>query len=455
VWSDDRLTLTVKLRPDGRWSNGDPVVAQDFVRAWRRLIRQDMGSSAVLLPLRNAEAILQGKITDTSALGVEAVDDLTLRIRLTAVRSTLVAELADPLLVPLHKSTAAVLQAKSHLQEPDRLVTNGAFQLDRAGAEVIRLRASGYYHGHATVRLGGVEFIQADSAAMARLLVAVGRADIASPPPDRMHSALPTNRRVMEASELALTVSSLDLNMRRAPLSDRRVRCALALAVNRAASIPEMDADRLVPAYSWVPDMPGRPGLALLRENAAEARRLLAEAGYPGGRGFPVLIMPVNVTRDQYGYLQAWTERWFQVLGVRTYLAFEPADKRRWRMESGSFDIILNGLIATVPDAGDLLGVFAHPERFNATHKANPEITQMMDEANRKTGNERLSLLEQIERRALEDVPTIPMMFERRRTLLASEVDGWYADPLGRQALKRLAIRPPGGSDATVGRSTL
>lgn len=441
-WSEDRLTLTVKLRPDGRWSNGDPVTAQDFVRGWRRLIRQDLDCAAVLFPVTNAEAIHRGELPDITQLGVEAPDDLTLRISLNAVRSTFMAELADPLLVPVHSSTPEVLASKVLFQDPQKLVSNGAFRLLRANAEGFRLGLSPHYRDRAIVRLSGVEFIRADTSAMARLLVAVGRADIANPPTIGIPTGLPTARCVTEATEMSLMITSLDLNMTRGPLRDVRVRRALALAMNRAGSIAPSDTDRLVPAYSWVPDMPGRPSLSVLPENAAEARRLLAEAGYPGGRDFPVLILPINPRRENYAYVQAWSERWYRELGVRTYLSFDHPNKRKVRMERGEFDVVLGGLIATVPDAGDLLGIFAHPERFGATHWVNPDIAPLLNEANRKAGTERLALLEKLERQVMEDVPTIPMMFERRRTLLAMEVEGWYADPLGRQALKRLAITP-------------
>lgn len=180
-----------------------------------------------------------------------------------------------------------------------------------------------------------------------------------------------------------------------------------------------------------------------MREDAAEARRLLAEAGYPEGRGFPVLILPVNARHENYAYLHAWTDSWFRELGVRTYLALETGEGRKRRMEAGDYDVAINGILATVPDAGDLLSVFAHPERFNIPSWHNPEFTRLMAEANRTAGADRLALLEKFERRVMDEAVTIPTLFERRRTLLAIEVGGWYADPLGRQALKRLSIRPP------------
>jgi oligopeptide transport system substrate-binding protein len=448
VWSADRLTLTIKLRPDGRWSNGEPVTAHDVVRGWQRLLHQGVEVASVLYPLKNAAAFHDGKV-GAEDLGMQAVDDLTLRLTLGGIRSTWVTELADPLLVPLHKSTEAVLREKRYWRHPEELVTNGAFCLQRADGEGFRLLVSRHYRDQAGIKLAGAQFIRVDTLKMARLLVAAGRIDMMGPIPEGPLAPLPTNRATTEATEMALIVSSLDLNTTRGPLKDVRVRRALSLALDRAASIQAAEPNLMVPAFAWVPDMPGRPGLKILHEDAAEARRLLAEAGYPGGKDFPVLVMPVSPAWHSYTYLQDWTDSWYRELGIRTYMAYENNAQRAELQRTGDYDIIFNGLIATVPDAGDMLGAFAMPGMYSASRWEDPEVVRLMGEADRKTGTERLALLEQIERRAMDAVPTIPTVFEHRRTLLANEVGGWYADPLGRQSLKRLSIQSPPEKPAT------
>ena len=176
-WSDDRRTLTIALRRDGRWSTGEPVTAGDFVRAWRRLLRQATDQAAVLFPVENAEKFHREKSATGHDLGLEAVDDFTLRIKLTAVRSTFVAELADPLLSPLHESTGPVLKERRPRRAPEALVSNGAFRLEHAHAEGFRLKANPHYHDRAAVRLKGVSYFCADSFRMARLLVAPATGD--------------------------------------------------------------------------------------------------------------------------------------------------------------------------------------------------------------------------------------------------------------------------------------
>lgn len=443
AWSEDHRLLTLRLRPDGRWSNGDPVTAQDFVRAWHRLLRARIDLAYTLFPVKNAEAYHRGQRANPEAVGLRALDDLTLQVELDQPRTTLLAELSDPLLAPLHHSTEQVLADRAFYDQPASLVTNGPFRLQQANADGYRLEASHAYHGQAGVRLAGVQFIRADGTSMGALLVAAGKADLmpsASLSPERRW---PTRRSLAVETELELGVVGTYFNVTRGPLRDLRVRRALALALNREELIEESDRARLVPAWSWVPDMPGRAGLVLFNENAAEARRLLAEAGYPAGEGFPVLRMALPLWMEGNPYPAACGERWFKELGIRTYVAYESPSKRTERINAGDYDIIYGSLIATVPDPADLLTTFTMPVEFSETKWRDDEINRLLAEANHKTGHERLALVEQVERRAMAAVPVVPLMFERRHTLRAAEVKGWYEDPLARQSPKRLWLESP------------
>ncbi len=443
TWSDDHRLLTLRLRPDGRWSNGDPVTAQDFVRAWQRLLRARVDLAFTLFPVKNAEAYHRGQREHPEAVGLRALDDLTLQVELDQPRTSLLAELSDPLLAPLHHSAERVLADRSFYEQPAALVTNGPFRLREASADGYRLEASPFYHGRAGVRLAGVRFIRANSSTMGALLVSAGRADLMPSVNLSPGRTWPTRRAMAVESELELGVVGNYFNVTRGPLRDLRVRRALALALNRAELIEESDRARLVPAWSWVPDMPGRPGLVLFNEDAAEARRLLAEAGYPAGKGFPVLRMALPLWMEGNPYPAACGERWFKELGIRTYVAYESPAKRSERINAGDYDIIYGGLIATVPDPADLLSSFTMPAEYTETKWRDEETIRLMAAANQKTGGERLALVEQAERRAMAAVPVVPLMFERRHTLRAAEVKGWYGDPLARQSPKRLWLEAP------------
>ncbi len=443
AWSEDHRLLTLRLRPDGRWSNGDPVTAHDFVRAWQRLLRARIDLAYTLFPVKNAEAYHRGQRDRPETVGLRALDDLTLQVELDQPRTTLLAELSDPLLAPLHHSTERALSDRTFYEQPAALVTNGPFRLQQANADGFRLETSPAYHGRAGVRLAGVQFIRANSSTMGSLLVSAGKADLMPSVNLSAERRWPTRRPMAVETELELGVVGNYFNVTRGPLRDLRVRRALALALNREELIEESDRARLVPAWSWVPDMPGRPGLVLFSEDAAEARRLLAEAGYPAGQGFPVLRMALPLWMEGNPYPAACGERWFKELGIRTYVAYESPSKRSERINAGDYDIIYGGLIATVPDPADLLTSFTMPAEYSETKWRDDETIRLMAAANHKTGSERLALVEQAERRAMAAVPVVPLMFERRHTLRAAEVKGWYGDPLARQSPKRLWLEAP------------
>lgn len=441
-WSPDRKGLTLKLRPDARWSNGDRVTAHDFVRGWGRVLRQNMAWAQTLFPLRNAEAYHRGQSKDLQAVGMHALDDLTLRLELDQVRSTLVAELADPLLSPLHASSERMLADNSYFSDPEKLVTNGPFQLQSANYSGYRLRACPYYHGRKEVRLAGVQFLRAGSPATATLLLAAGMVDLVSPTPWEERE-LPTNRPVKREAELVLGATMIDFNVTRGPLKDVRVRQALALALDRTSAVEKFHPGRMKPAWSLVPDMPGRPGLTLLREDANAARRLLAEAGYPGGKGFPVLDLTLPLSEKSDPYPATWTEQWYRELGVKTHLVYEPGPVRSKRMTAtGDYDLFYGTMLATVPDAGDLLSGYLWPMEYSQNKWTDTDVISLLNEANTKSGADRLVLLEKAERLIMAAVPSVPVMFERRQSLLAGEVRGWYADPLARQSFRRLWLEP-------------
>jgi len=252
-------------------------------------------------------------------------------------------------------------------------------------------------------------------------------------------------------SELALGVVASYFNVTRGPLRDLRVRQALALALNREGLIEEYDRSRLVPAWSWVPDMPGRPGLNLFTEDAEAARRLLAEAGYPGGKGFPVLRMSLPLWMEGNPYPAACSECWFKELGIRIYVSYESPSARSDRLDAGNYDITYGSLVATVPDPADLLQVFTMPIDYSETKWRDDEAIRLLAAANHKVGAERLALVEDAERRAMAGVSAVPLMFERRLTLRSTDVQGWYGDPLARQTPKRLWLDSqlaPSGSPA-------
>lgn len=441
-WSADRLQLTIRLRPAARWSNGEPVTAQDFVRGWKCLLKRNVELAQVLFFLKNAEIYDRSDEPENVALGLTAVDSLTLRLDLEGVRPSLIASLADPILSPLHATSEEVFASRSYSSRPELLVTNGPFRLAAYLPQGPRLLASEHYHGRAGVRLAGIQFVQSENLKVAPLLLASGRADLLSPVSPGQPRTIAASRPLVWHSEPTLSISLWEFNQSRALLRDTRVRRALSLALDRAAAIPVKEANHLVPAWAWMPDLPGWKGQILIRENATEARNLLAAAGYPGGAGLPVLHLLLPLTMKGNPHPAAWCERWFQVLGVKTLVAYESREQFSRRRNSGDFDLVFQTLIATVPNAADLLDYFTWPQNEAKTMWVDPEVRTWLSQADAKQGAEQLACLQMAEQRVISEMAVIPLMFYRRESLLGAEVRGWYPDPLARQSLKRLWLDP-------------
>jgi oligopeptide transport system substrate-binding protein len=422
----------LQLRRDARWSNGDPVTAHDFVRAWLRLLRARVDVAYALFPVKGAEAYHRGARDRPEAVGLSAVDNYTLRIELEQPRTSLVAEIADPMLSPLHHSAEKVLEHQTYSDNPASLVTNGPFRLVGSNPDGFRMEANPRYHGRRAVRLAGLEFVRAQNPSLGELLVAAGVADLLPGVSFVPNRRMPTQRPMTVDSELTLGVVALFFNTTRPPLGDIRVRQALALALDRKGLIEETDRQRLVPAWSWVPE-------------------LLAEAGFPEGRGFPILRMALPLWMEGNPYPAACSERWFKELGVRVYVAYEAPAARHARMAAGDYDVVYGALIATVPDPADLLTIFTMPMEYSETKWRDDETHRLVAMANRKTGAERLALLEAVERRVMAGASAVPVMFERRHTVRAREVRGWYADPLARQSPKHLWLAEPASELAASG----
>lgn len=318
--SEDGRTYVFHLRDDVRWSDGTPVTAGDFVYAWRRRLDPARSSAmaAVLFDVKNASAYHRGELVDAALLGVRAVDDRTLILELEQPAGYFLQLLTEIYPVPSH----VLERCGEGWTRVEDFVTNGPFVLKawHRGHSLTLLR-NPYYHG----RYGG-NVIEVE---------------------DKFLSDWPTMLALYEADELD-SVSILDstaeryangpfnfarvrqrhageyvtkpgwacvymgMNAGKAPLSDPRVRKALVLAADREAFANTLYQGQVSAATGGFvpPEMSGHsPGIGLPYD-PAQARRLLANAGYADGRGFPAVQALVNtysVSRIDF-LRQSWQE---------------------------------------------------------------------------------------------------------------------------------------------------
>src|SRR5579885_636817 len=322
--SPDGLVYTFHLRGDAKWSNGDPVTAQDFVDSWRRALAPSLAApdASMLYVVRGAEDFNRGRRGNFSGVGVAAPDAHTLQVTLAQPTPQFPAMLCHPIWLPVHLRSIAAYgppDARGNpWAQPGRLVGNGPFVLKswQPGQEIVAEKSPHYWDA-ARVRLQAIHFFPFDSVDAAERAFRAGQLHLTDTLPVGKIDAYRHDSPQFLRTDPVLDTYFFRLNVRRPPLKDERVRRALSLAIDRQVIVDKILRGGQQPATSFTP--PGLPGYtppAAVTTDFAAARKLLAEAGYPGGKGLPPLELLYNTSENHRVVCEAVQEMWRRELGL-------------------------------------------------------------------------------------------------------------------------------------------
>ncbi len=449
--SADGRTWTFHLSPAARWSDGRPLTAQDFVASWRRLLTPALGAdyASLLHCIAGAEDYHRGRTADFATVGVTARDDHTLDLRVTHPTPELPAILAIPPLfpVPLHVigKTGVADRRGNPWTKPVTFVGNGPFRLTRwlYGQQIEAARDPGYRDA-AHVRLHGVRFQLTENLETEERMFRAGQLHVVS--------ALATGRvsewRRQDSPALRTVpyfgTDFLRLNTSRPPLDDPRLRRALALAIDRAQLAARVLLGTKSPASTLVPS--GFPGYATPAGQTlalAEARRLLADAGYPEGAGLRPLQLLYNNSDQHRAVFEAIQEMWRRDLGLRIELANQEDKMVRQARKLGDYDLLRSSWTADYRDPLTFLDVFTSTSGNNHTRWANStydaHLAAARDSADPAA---RTTALGRAEALLLAEAPIIPLYHYTNFYLVHPAVRGWSGNPMDRRPLKQLWLAP-------------
>ena len=293
--SDDGLVYTFHLRAEAKWSDGNPVIAQDFVRSYQRILTPALAAEYAysLFHLVGAEDYQAGKLTDFSKVGCKALDDRTLQLTLRQPTPFLLQLLAfyplDVVPISTIEKLGGLARRGTTWTRPENFVGNGPFILKEwKPNQRIVVTHSPTYWDHANVTLDEIQFFPIESSDVEERMFRTGQLHITYEVPQ---SKIPVYRRDHPES---IHLNPYDgvyfyrCNVKAPPFDNPKVRRALALAIDRESLTRDVLHGGEQPAYNIVP--PGNAGFISrnhIEGDIAEARRLLAEAGYPDGKGFP------------------------------------------------------------------------------------------------------------------------------------------------------------------------
>ena len=445
--SSDALTYTFHLRPTARWSNGEPVTAQDFSNSIRRVLTRSLGAdyATMLYVLVNAEAYHKGTLTDFSSVGVEAPDARTLRLKLDHPAPYFLSLLSHPawfpVWLPALEKSGSPYQRGSRWTQPGSLVGNGPFVLKQwQRGEVIVVEKSPTYWDAATVRLKAIHFHPATDVESEERAFRAGQLHITE--------ALPVSKvaAYRQAAGNALQIGAfLDtyfyrLNTTRPGLSNPKVRQALAAAIDRAAIVDKITQGGQQPAHSFTP-----PGVAayvppdVVHQDYAEARRLLAEAGYPGGQGLPPLEIMINSSGNHRAIAEAIQEMWRRELGVEVRINNMEQATLLANRRTLDYAIMRAEWSADYLDPKTFLDVFRSDSNNNHTGWSNSGYDRLLFEADRTADPAaRYGLMQQAEKILLGELPIIPIYYYTSVRLVHPSVHGWYPTLLDRHPYKNV-----------------
>ncbi len=448
--SEDKLTWTFHLRADARWSNGDPVTAHDFAYSYRRMLSPNLASeyASLLYCLLNAEAYNTGKLDDFSQVGVRALDDRTLALTLHTPVAYLPALVMHQSWHPVHPPTiekfGKIDQRGSRWTRPGNFVGNGPFTLAAwQPNQLIRLVKSDTYWDRDAVRLKEVNFYPIEDRVTEEASFRAGQLHITSAlPPDKIDTYKRDQPQLLR-QEPSLATYYLTFNTTKRPLDDPRVRRALTMVIERPALSEKVLRGGRVPAYSLTP--PGIAGYEVtpaFTEDIAEAKRLLAEAGFPNGAGFPRLeLLTSKGSTSQLP--EAMQQMWRTHLGVDIAIVLQESRVLWDSLRTRAFDIAPAGWVGDYLDPSTFLELFRSGSGNNHTGWSHPEYDRLVNEA-LKAGDDavRFPLYRQAEELLMREMPVGPLVYGRRNYLVRPSVIGWGPNPLNLYPLKNVYLEP-------------
>ncbi len=451
--SDDAMTWTFYLRPEAKWSNGDPLTAQDFAYAYQRMLSPNLASeyAYMLFTLDGAEEFTAGETDDFSTVGVEVVDDHTLRLRLAYPVPYFPALLAHSSWFPVHQATieahGEMDQRGTRWTRPGNLVGNGAFQLTEwVPNQYITVEKSPHYWDADTVRLNAVRFYPIESVSREEAAFRSGQLHITTGLPI---DKIPVYQEDPELSQFLkqntlLATYFYRFNTRKPPLDDVRVRRALSLAIDREQLVAKVTRGGQLPARNLTPPwIPGYEPGDMLEGNADDARRLLAEAGFPGGEGFPEMEILFNTSEGHRRIAEAIQQMWAQELGINIGLYNQEARVQSDSMREGNYTIARMAWIGDYVETSSFLKLMITDGGNNQTGWSNPEYDRLFEAARFAVDEaERFELYRQAEQILIDESPIAPIYFYVNSALVRPEVKGWYGNLIDIHPYKGIYLDP-------------
>jgi oligopeptide transport system substrate-binding protein len=432
--SDDGKVYTFKLRKDVKWSNGDPLTAEDYVFSWRRLLSPSLASVYAYYGfyLKNGKRYNAGEIKDPSEVGVKALDKFTLQATL---------ENPAPFFLDLlfHQSMYAVPRKVvekygNRWTRPENIVSNGAYILDKWELnKAVTLKKNPVFWDKDKVSIDQANFLPVGNSTTEESMFRRGEIDVTSIVPTEKITLWQKDKSGVYNQNIFLGTFAFKCNITKAPLNNKWVRKALALTIDRQKITKFVLRSGQRPATSYTPSgtagyVPDAILPATTRpEDIAEAKSLLAKAGYADIKKMPHLEILYNTDDGLKKIMEAVQEMWKRSLGISVSLY-----NQEWKVQQDSehnknYQIVRNSWIGDFNDPVTFLELFQKDSGNNNTGWSNTEYDALLEKAaKQRDEKKRFDYLRQAENILMDELPVIPVYWYSRLYLKSPKVQGWY-----------------------------
>lgn len=440
--SEDGLVYTFHIRKNAQWTNGDPVTAEDFVFSWERFLH----------PMTAAEYAYQlwyvvgakeyttdvdengNPKHDFSTVGIKALDTYTLEVTLKNPTPFFMDLMGFYPLFPVNRRNIEEAKEKWPSDweimwlKPENIVTNGPYEIEyRRVKDRIRFRKSDTYWDKDNVAFETIDCLAIESRGTSLNVYLSGEAD--------WINAIPTNiiQKLLPREDFNpapyLGTYFYRVNTTKPPFNDPRVRRALALTIDRKNIVEKITKSGQQPAFSLVPPgMNGYTSVNMGSSNIAEARALLAEAGYgPDGAPFPTMEIHYNTDEAHRDIAEVVAESWRANLGIEAKLL-----NQEWKVyldtqSTLGYDVSRSAWIGDYGDPNTFLDMFVTGGENNKTGWGNPDYDLLVARAGTEADpTARMELLRQAEEILIDELPILPIYYYSTQNMVAPRLGGFY-----------------------------
>jgi len=427
--SEDKKQWTFTIRENARFSNGDPLRAEDFRAAWLSLLepRRNSPYSSLFDIIEGARDYRLGRLP-ASRVGITAPNDRTLIVRLNSPAAYFPSMLCHHSFSPIHPSMLNNVKW-------EKPVSNGPFYIEEINDERILLSKNGSYWDAGRVQLEKltIRFSKdgEDAAAMwnsgeARWIQ--GEVDV-----DALRDRSGIEVNVMFATHYYFIRSA------RRPWNDHRLRRALALAL----PWDEIRQGYSLPAKTLILPIPDYPEIDGLDEtNVDEAKALLVEAGYPGGAGLPELVIRISPSPDAERIALFMAGAWLGILGIQVKIDVVPYNRYTQSLQLNDYDVGSTTWIGDFADPYTFLQMWQRDSNLNEASHDDSDFEALIEKSMTEEGTERWKTLAEAEELLLARGNVLPITYYPALNIInTNEIDGWYTNVLDIHPFKYMSIR--------------